>query len=182
MKFRSIAANTLVAGMLFSTCGVSTYRGLRGMITEDLSVSAMKKEIVSMKLAPDCLQDQYEVAKAMAPFLGLESAVKISEEMLKHVSRYTQESAKASTEDDKETAAGKLARSLHEAVEHYAQSNATLSQRLDAVYTFITMVGLRADSADAALKAVHGSLVVQAVENLTNACFEPVEVAADFNP
>ena len=179
MKFRSITANTLAAGILFSTCGVSTYRGLRGMIKEDLSVSAVKQEIASMKLAPDCLQDQYRIVKAMSPFLGLESAVKVSEEMARHASKYTQESAKAKTEEDQDNSAKKLAKAIHSIIERQAEKNSTASQRLDAVYTFITMVGLREDSADAALRAVHGSLVLQAVENLANACAK-IEVAADF--
>ncbi len=166
--------NSLTAAILITaiapTCGLSTVRGCYGMISSGETKNAMVRKIHYKKLNPDCLSANPEVAKALEPILGYESANRVTNSMAEHVETYKKEMREAKNDEDREDAANHLASWLSIALKNEMHKQASGSEKAEWWWVAMTMFALGEASSAGATGVVFGPKFRECMDAITCVC------------
>ena len=172
-NIRRIGSPALVfaaAGLIITTCSLSTMRGIEGRGRNIENHNRLALSLSSKKLSPDCLFSERSVADALTPVIGQDAAGKVAEQAGVRVQKYLLETAGAVTEEHAERAAIKLGSGIYADLMVETINASGAAERADFTLTATTMIASTSTSVDGANGAVYGPTVERCIDALQQAC------------
>lgn len=179
-RFRMTRKKALIAaGLLVSTCGVSTYRGFHGADKSNENLQSIQDALDSSKLSPDCLSSEDHMFRAVKPVIGGEAAIRFADESGRRASSYLRESGQAlsiAEPDIRHTRLGearqRLVQGVYTDLVVGVEKTSTDAEKAEFLYLGITIWGLADVSGPAARGLVYGQKVADCIDSMLRLCAE----------